>query len=129
MFHSYQVDQSISVLRVDWWYFSIRISIENTYANSKSTYQTPPLHRSAASDLGLHCLRLSHKRTPGLYWLIMIILVITNVTVYDKNDHFKKALTCTMFKNFRNIQHIYKYQHFSMTVSCTCTIYNVASKI
>ena len=67
--------------------------------------------RSTASDLCLRCLRVSKKRTLGLYGLIMItcIFMITNlITVYGKNNHFKQAFTCNMFKNIRNIQHLYK---------------------
>ena len=35
-------------------------------ANSGDPDQTP---RSAASDLGLHCLPMSHKKDPMLIWV------------------------------------------------------------
>ena len=38
--------------------------IEHLLANSGDPDQTP---HTAASDLGLHCLPMSHKRTLGLY--------------------------------------------------------------
>ena len=36
-------------------------------ANSGGPYQTP---RSAASDLGMHCLPTSHKKDAMLIWVI-----------------------------------------------------------
>ena len=95
--HSYQVDQSISVLRVVWWFFSSNFNRKLCILTMNTHIIRPS--RSATSDLGLHSLSVSHKKTLGLhvYGLIMIILVITHVTVYDKNEHFKQAFTCNMF--------------------------------
>ena len=49
------------------------------YASSADPDQTPLMRRlicqtphNEASDLGLHCLPMSHKRTLGLYGLICI---------------------------------------------------------
>ena len=56
--HSYQLDKSISVLRVVGWYCFIFIQILIEYSVSKQ--------RSAASDLGLHCLFMSHKKEASL---------------------------------------------------------------
>ena len=44
-------------------YFSF---FSNLYANSEDPDQTP---HYAVSDLGLHCLPLSHKKDIGLIWV------------------------------------------------------------
>ena len=64
----YQLDQSISALRVVGWYFTFcRISIEHYVSNSGDPDQTP---HSVAIDLGLRCLPLCPtKRTLCLYGL------------------------------------------------------------
>ena len=64
----YQLDQSISALRVVGWYFTFcQISIEHNVSNSGDPDQTP---HSVAIDLGLRCLPLCHtKRTLCLYGL------------------------------------------------------------
>ena len=56
-----QMYQSISVLRVVGWYFSFFSSNFNkTFCmQTVETYQTP---RAAASDQGLQCLPMSHKK-------------------------------------------------------------------
>ena len=51
----YQLDQSISVLRVAGWYFS----------NSNRTF----CKHSAVSDLDLHCLPMSHEKEARLKWV------------------------------------------------------------
>ena len=63
--YSYQLAQSISVLRVVGCYFSFLFKFEYTIleANSGDSDQTP---QSAASDMGLHCLPISHKNTTHL---------------------------------------------------------------
>ena len=57
---SYQLDQSISVLRVDGWYFSFLFKFKSTSGNPDQ----PP--HFAVSDLGLYCLPVSHKKDPRL---------------------------------------------------------------
>ena len=54
--HLYQLDRSISSLRV---FIFIQILIEHSVSKQWRPDQTP---RSAASDLGLCCLRMSHKK-------------------------------------------------------------------
>ena len=60
----YQLEQSIFVLRDVGGIFHFLL------ANSGDPDQT---QRSAASDLGLHCLPTSHKRTLGLYGLTRVV--------------------------------------------------------
>ena len=57
--HSYQLEQSISILRVAGWYFSF--SFEFVWANSGDPDQMP--------DLGLHSLHTSHKKEASLIWV------------------------------------------------------------
>ena len=54
--HFYQMDQSIFVLRVVGWSFSFYSNFNRTFCKQRSdaTYAT--------SDLGLHCLPMSHKK-------------------------------------------------------------------
>ena len=63
--HFYHFAQSISVLRVVRWYFHFlfEILLERSMSNLWRPDHTP---HSAASDLGLHCLRMSHKKDAGL---------------------------------------------------------------
>ena len=68
--HSNQLDPSISVLRDVGCFFHLFSNFNILLANSGNPDQTP---RSAASDLGLHCLPMSHKRTLGLYVLIFFV--------------------------------------------------------
>ena len=62
---NYQLDLSISVLRVVRWYFFIFIQnlIGHSIANSGDPDQT---QHFVASDLGLHCLPMSHKKDASL---------------------------------------------------------------
>ena len=62
--HSYQLDQSISGLRVAF-FISNAILIEIMKANSGDPDQTPCL---ASSDLGLRCLPMPHKKDARLKW-------------------------------------------------------------
>ena len=57
----YYLEQSISVLRDVGWYFSFLFKMKENIieANSGDPDQMP---HSAASDLGLHCLTMSHKK-------------------------------------------------------------------
>ena len=59
--HSYQLDQSISVLKIIGRYYSF-------YSNFKRPRCKDPDHMpgSAGSDLGLHCLPISHKKDARL---------------------------------------------------------------
>ena len=56
----YQLDQHISLLMVVGWYFFIFVQILNEHSVSKQRRLWSELH-SVASDLGLHCLPMSHK--------------------------------------------------------------------
>ena len=66
--HPYQLDESISKFRGVWCTFSFLFYFEYIFllANSEEPDQTP---RSAASDLGLHCLPTSHKWDARLIWV------------------------------------------------------------
>ena len=56
--HSYRLDQSISVLRVVWSYLS--------FLFNKNKIKHSVCKHSAASDLGLYCLPMSHKKDARL---------------------------------------------------------------
>ena len=64
-FPTHQLGQYISVLRIVGWYFSFsfKFQLNNLSANSGDPDQTP---RSVASDLGLHCLPVSHIKDARL---------------------------------------------------------------
>ena len=64
--HSYHLDQSISVLRVVGWYFSVWFKFYKNISKQWRPCWTP---HSAAPDLGLHCLPMSHKKDAGLIWV------------------------------------------------------------
>ena len=65
--NSYQLDQSIFIIRVVGWYFSFfKIFIELSISKQCNPDQT--LH-SSASGLGLHCLPMSHKEDARLIWI------------------------------------------------------------
>ena len=68
--HRYQLEQPISVLRDVWWYFSFlfKFLYKIMQANSGDPDQTP---HSVASDLGLHCLPMSHKKDASHIWVKM----------------------------------------------------------
>ena len=69
---SYKLDRSISVLMDVGWYFSFAFKFKYNIllANSEDSGQTP---RYAASDLGLHCLPMSHKKDAINVWVNIII--------------------------------------------------------
>ena len=60
IYHSYQLDQSISVLRIVRF---IPMLIEHSVTNSGDPDQMP---RSVVSDLGLSCLPMCRKRAPWI---------------------------------------------------------------
>ena len=72
--HSYQLEQSISVLRDVRWYFSFLFKFQKKIkqANSGDPDQTP---HSVASDLGLHCLPMSHKKDALHIWVKNAIIL------------------------------------------------------
>ena len=85
--NSYQLDQSIPILRVVGRYFFIFIQfliIEYSVSNSGDPDQTP---HSPASDLGMHCLPMSHKKGARRIWVIVaemssyIIKVSTSIII------------------------------------------------
>ena len=67
-FHRYRLEQSISVLRDVRWYFSFLFKFlqKIMHANSGDPDQTP---HSVASDPGLHCLPMSHKKDARYIWV------------------------------------------------------------
>ena len=52
-------------------------------ANSEDPDQTP---RSAASDLGLHCLRMSPKWNARLIWVNVVVSLLTARTWNQDNE-------------------------------------------
>ena len=54
------MDQNIFVIRDPWWYFSLCANLNRTFC--KETVDPDQTPRSAASDLGLYCLHISHKK-------------------------------------------------------------------
>ena len=66
--HPYKLDKSISNFRGLWCTNSFLFYYEKIFllANSEDPYQ---MLRSAASDLGLHCLPMSQKRYARLIWV------------------------------------------------------------
>ena len=68
--HPFQLDQSISILRVVGWYmyFSslLKFYKKFLFANSGEPDQTPHF---GASDLVLQCLQMSHKKDAMLIWV------------------------------------------------------------
>ena len=77
--HPYQLDESISNFRVVGWYFSFLLNFFKTllFANSGEPDQT--LH-FAASDVVLHCLRMSHKKSAWFIW----VKIGTNDNFYQR---------------------------------------------
>ena len=74
--HPYQLDESISNFRVvGWWYFSfLFIFLKRNFC--KQTVENL-IRRHVLSDLMLHCLPMSQKRTLGLYGLNMVVFHIS----------------------------------------------------
>ena len=88
--HSYQLDQSISVEKGCWMVFFIFIQILIVHSVSK---QWRPWSDAAfvASDPGLRCLPMSHKKDEGLIrvnWMIKISddIKACTITQHEKND-------------------------------------------
>ena len=67
LYHCYQLDSSISNVSVVWYYFVIlfELQLNILLVNSKDPDQTP---HSVASDLGMHCLSLSHNNDEMFIW-------------------------------------------------------------
>ena len=65
--HPYTLGESICHLRVSVYFFHFcSMFLKFLQAKSKDLDQTP---HNAASDLGLHCLPMSHKRDARLIWV------------------------------------------------------------
>ena len=75
LFHLSFLDESISVIRDVWLvsFITMFIYMPVLNANSVDPDQTP---RSAASDLGLHYLPISHLWDARLKWVITITCFI-----------------------------------------------------
>ena len=61
--------------RVVGWYFSffIRILVKHYVSNSSDPDQTPRI----ASELGPHCLSMSHKKDARLISLIIVLILVS----------------------------------------------------
>ena len=70
----YQLEQSISVLRDAGQYFHFNSTFQyyNLSANSGDPDQTP---HSVLSDLGLHCLPMSHKMDARFIWVNYLSII------------------------------------------------------
>ena len=64
--HFFQMDQSITILKVTWWPFSYYSNLIHSVSNSGDPDQTLSC---PASGLGLHCLHMSHKKGARLTWV------------------------------------------------------------
>ena len=75
--HNYQWDHSFCILRVAGWTFFIFIKIltEHFLANSKEI---------TASDLGQHCLPMSHKKDASLICVIISNYKTVNLECVQK---------------------------------------------
>ena len=69
--HPYHLDESTFIFRGVWSNFLILFSFFDENPVSK---QKTPRCDSTISHLGLFCLPMSHKRMPGLYGLIIVLL-------------------------------------------------------
>ena len=71
LFYLSSLDQSISILRGAWSVLIITLFIEIPVVNANSVDpdQTP---RAAASDLGLHCLSMSHLWDSRRKWVYVL---------------------------------------------------------
>ena len=106
--HCYQLDQTISALRVVGWYFLFEIKENILYANSGDPDQTP---RSAASDLGLRCLSMSHKKDDRLIWVKKSI-ESDKVSHYFKNTSIAPSFKKGNRNNQENPIPVTAYQVF-----------------
>ena len=79
----YQLDQSISVLRVVRWYFSFLITflLDILLASRGEPDQTA---RSAGSGLVLYCLPMSHKNYARHIWVKSFLVKYWYQTCYFK---------------------------------------------
>ena len=73
IFHSYQLDQFISVLRIVENIFHLYSNFDRTFW--KQTVETL-IGCRRMSDLGLHCLPFSHKKDARLIWVNMDFFLI-----------------------------------------------------
>ena len=88
LFYKHSLDRSISNIRGVWLVLILPcfIEIHVFKANSADPDQTP---RSAASDLSLHCLQLSHLWDARLKW------VKGNNTLLGVTTLFRRGLACS----------------------------------
>ena len=82
--------------------------MKNKVANRIAPDGTPHF---AASHLGLFCLPMSHKRTPGLYGLyglsMLAIFMVTGSFISHNNDTHHKLL------HFSQTENIHKEQNYA----------------
>ena len=75
MSHSYQLDQSISNLRVVGWYYHSHSNSNRRFCKQTVEGDPDQTPHSVASDLGLHCLPMSYKKDARLILVSQIIRI------------------------------------------------------
>ena len=90
-FNPYQLDESIPHFRGAWYTFSFLFYFESIFllANNEDPDQ---MSRSAASDLGLHCLPMSQKWDARLIWgkKLRVSVLHTALTFEPPHDKTNK---------------------------------------
>ena len=106
LFHPYILDKSISSFRGIWSTFSslFHFLLKILYANSADPDQTP---RSAASDLGLHCLHRSQKGDARLIW-VKVFLVLRQKVMWSLFKWRKLTKWINLKIEMINVSHIVK---------------------
>ena len=68
IFDCYELDKLVSNFRVVWWLFFILFKFKRNIC--KQTMKNL-IRQNAASNLGLHCLQMSHKKDAMLIYIYM----------------------------------------------------------
>ena len=86
----YQLDESILNLRVVGLYFTNSFKISK-YVLKANTVESDQTLQNVASDLVLHCLRMSHKKDawlirvkPFVYWIILRAFCHFKIKFFEK---------------------------------------------
>ena len=69
--HSYQLDQPISIL---WVYLGGIFHFYKNFNRIFSSGDPDQMPQPVASDLGLHCLHMSHKKDARLIWISAVYI-------------------------------------------------------
>ena len=75
-FHTSQWDQSISVTWVVGWYFSFLFNSNRIFYKQTALGDPDQTPHSAASNLGMHCLPISHKQDTMRIWVKQCIIIL-----------------------------------------------------